>query len=221
MKNVTETRRLNLIEHIANNFAGNRAAFCRATLKNPNLINLVLSGNKDYARTIGEKLARDLEERASLPKGWLDSPRGIGDRKSVYIPMITDAIFPVVRPQESDYNFTLPMDDPRFSLRLTGTKNLVILVAKSPAMAPTIEIGDFLWSDLGVKEFSGDGLYALETLAGDIAAITVRRLQKITGTELRMSTDNKAFDPIIVKIKGKDQLTICGRVIACSKTTQL
>ena len=217
MKNVIETRRLNLIEHIANNFAGNRAAFCRATLKNPNLINLVLSSNKDYARAIGEKLARDLEERASLPKGWLDSPRGIGDRKSVFIPMITAAVLPALQPTISDYSLTLPMDDPRLGLRCTGTKNLVVLVAKDSNMAPTIEISDFLWIDIGVKEFSGDGVYSL--IADD--GVMIRRLQKISETELRVSTDNKRYDPITVKIKGKGKPEIGGRVIACCHTTQL
>ena len=217
MKNTAEVRRLNLIEYIANNHGGNRAAFCRATGKNPNLINLVLSGNKDYARSIGEKLARDIEARSSLPKGWLDSPRGIGERKSVFIPMVTDATLPAVQPPSADYSFTLPMDDPRFSLRLTGTKNLVIFTAKDSNMAPTVEVGDFLWIDLGVKDFSGDGVYALTAEDG----VMIRRLQKISETELRVSTDNKAFDSLTVKIKGKGKPDICGRVVACSKTSQL
>jgi len=217
MKNTTEIRRLNLIEYIANNFAGNRAAFCRATGKNPNLINLVLSANADYSRTIGEKLARDIEARSSLAKGWLDSPRGIGDRKSVFIPVITAAVLPSVQPPESDYSFTLPMDDPRLALRLTGTKNLVIFTAKDSNMTPTIEVGDFLWIDLGVKEFAGDGVYSL--IAED--GIVIRRLQKISETELRVSTDNKSFDPLTAKVKGKGKPEISGRVVACSHTKQL
>jgi hypothetical protein len=217
MKNTAEVRRLNLIEYIANNFAGNRAAFCRATGKNPNLINLVLSGNKDYARTIGEKLARDIEARSNLAKGWLDSPRDIGDIKSVFIPMITATTLPVVQPVGSDFSFTLPMDDPRFSLRLSGTKNLVIFTAKDSTMAPTIEVGDFLWIDLGVKEFAGDGVYSLTADYG----IVIRRLQRISATELRVFTDNKAFDPLTAKIKGKGKPDISGRVVACSKTSQL
>jgi hypothetical protein len=214
---VTETRRLNLIEHIANNFAGNRAAFSRATGKNPNLINLVLSGNKDYARDIGEKLARDIEIKSNLPRGWMDSPRGIGERNSVFIPMITSVSLPIAQPPAADYSFTLPMDDPRFSLRLTGTKNLVIFTAKDSTMSPTVEVGDFLWIDLGVKDFAGDGVYSMTTEDG----VMVRRLQKISETELRVSTDNKSYESIVVKIKGKGKPEICGRVIACSKTSQL
>jgi SOS-response transcriptional repressor LexA len=214
---VSETRRLNLIEHIANNFAGNRAAFSRATGKNPNLINLVLSSNKDYARAIGEKLARDIEIKSNLPKGWMDSPHGIGERNSVFIPMITAVSLPTAQPPGADYSFTLPMDDPRFALRLTGTKNLVIYTGKDSTMAPTIEIGDFLWIDLGVKDYAGDGVYAMTTESG----VTIRRLQKISETELRVSTDNKSYESIVAKIKGKGKPEICGRVIACSKTNQL
>jgi len=112
MKNTAEVRRLNLIEYIAKNFSGNRAAFCRATGKNPNLINLVLSGNKDYARTIGEKLARDIEARSNLAKGWLDSPRDIDDIKSVFIPMITATTLVLTLYSSTAGMFKLPIASP-------------------------------------------------------------------------------------------------------------
>lgn len=60
-----EARRVNLTDYIADRYESNRAAFCRATGKNPNLINLVLTDNADYRRNIGEKLARDIERKAA------------------------------------------------------------------------------------------------------------------------------------------------------------
>ena len=213
---VREARRLNLIEHIANTYQGNRAAFSRATGKNPNLINLVLSNNKEFARPIGEKLARDLEIKAHLPKGWLDSPRGIGERKSVFIPVVTGALLPKEQPPNADYSFTLPLDDPMLSLRLSGTANLVVYVANESTMTPTFDVGDYLWIDLGVKQYDGDGVYAIVS-----DNVKFRRIQKISDTQFRMSTDNKVYDPITYNGKDKKKPVICGRVMTCSRNMPL
>lgn len=73
MSSVYEIRRRNLIAYIEDKHQGNRAEFCRHIGKNPNLINLALTRNDEYRKNIGEKLARDIEQLAGMPDGWLDS----------------------------------------------------------------------------------------------------------------------------------------------------
>ena len=207
---VFEIRRLNLVEHIANNFQSNRAAFCRATGKNPNLINLVLSDNPEYRRNIGEKLARNIEEVSAMPKEWLDQPRGIGDRNSVFLPLVT-GLLPSAAPTRSEFSFTIPIDDPLLRLQATGTKNLVIYTVQDSSMSGSIEPGDHLIADLGVKKINGDGVYAM-MVGGNTQ---IRRVQQMPTGMVRVSCDNTLYQPFESK---PAEIKIQARILACMTT---
>jgi hypothetical protein len=218
MNNSFEVRRQNLLTLIRDSYQNNRAEFCRATGKNPNLINLVLSQNEEYRRNIGEKLARDIEQRAGIAAGWLDSPRGIGIRRVTKIPILTDAgAVPDAAPLESDYHVTLPVDDPTLALRSTGTRNLAIVIAQESCMAPTFRVGDFVWVDLGVKKIAGDGIYVIRMADGSL----FRRIQQLPTGELRVSTDDPAYAPQILKGKAANAMRVIGKAIACNNRTAL
>lgn len=209
--NIIEVRRQNLLGYIRDTYAGNRAEFCRATGKNPNLINLVLTNNPEYRRNIGEKLARDIEERTGLASGWLDSPRGIGARKVAKIPILVDSTdVPDKAPLEADYYVVLPVDDPTLALRSTGLKNLVIVTAQESGMTPTFTVGSNVWVDLGIKKPQGDGVYVLRVSG----ATQFRRIQQMPNGDLRVSQDDPAYAPQILKSKASSALKVVGKAIA-------
>ena len=209
--NIIEVRRQNLLGYIRDTYAGNRAEFCRATGKNPNLINLVLTNNPEYRRNIGEKLARDIEERTGLASGWLDSPRGIGARKVAKIPILVDSTdVPDTAPLEADYYVVLPVDDPTLALRSTGLKNLVIVTAQESGMTPTFTVGSNVWVDLGTKKPQGDGVYVLRVSG----ATQFRRIQQMPNGDLRVSQDDPAYAPQILKSKASSGLKVVGKAIA-------
>ena len=216
--NIIEVRRQNLLGYIRDTYGGNRAEFCRATGKNPNLINLVLSLNPEYQRNIGEKLARDIEGRTGLASGWLDSPRGIGARKVAKIPMLTDSTdIPEKAPLESDYYAVFPVDDPTLALRSTGLKNLIMVTAQESGMEPTFVVGSYVWVDLGIKKPQGDGIYVLR-----VGGVTqFRRIQQMPNGDLRLSQDDPAYAPQLVKNRASSGVTVVGKVIAASKRVTL
>ena len=216
--NIIEVRRQNLLGYIRDTYAGNRAEFCRATGKNPNLINLVLTNNPEYRRNIGEKLARDIEARTGLASGWLDSPRGIGARKVAKIPMLIDSTdVPDNAPLESDYHVVFPVDEPTLALRSTGLKNLIIVTAQESGMEPTFVVGSNVWVDLGIKKPQGDGIYVLR-----VGGVTqFRRIQQMPNGDLRLSQDDPAYAPQIVKNRASSGITVVGKAIAASKRITL
>ena len=207
---ISEIRRLNLVSHIAKNFEGNRAAFCRATGKNPNLINLVLTDNPDYRRNIGEKLARSIEAVAGLPVGWLDSPRGIGDRRTTSIPILFNPwLIPDKPPIKGDSMLTIPTDDPLLKFRTSATANLLIVASQENSMHPTIKVRDHVWVDLGVKAFTANGIYVVRG-ADDTTAF--KRIQQLSDSQFQLSVDDKSYEPLLLTTKTMSKTTIVGRV---------
>lgn len=89
MPDIFEVRRRNLVAYIQDKHEGNRAEFCRAIGKNPNLINLALTKNKEYRKNIGEKLARDIEQQSGMPSGWLDQHDRSPSEPTVQVPVTT------------------------------------------------------------------------------------------------------------------------------------
>lgn len=89
MSDIFQVRRRNLVAYIDEKHEGNRAEFCRAIGKNPNLINLALTKNKEYRKNIGEKLARDIEQLAGMPSGWLDQSEKSPSEPTIMVPVAT------------------------------------------------------------------------------------------------------------------------------------
>lgn len=208
---MTEIRRANLAGLIQDRFQGNRAAFCRATEKNPNLINLILSNNEDIRRNLGEKLARDIEEKMGLPDGWLDVGREGGALGEVYT-------FPVTR-----------LD----AMEASGVEKIVIgqdvaakHLDKPTAMAavracymigdemrPAISQGDILLVDTGCSEIERDGVYVI-TRGKDVF---VRRVRKSLDGTMRVAADGDPGGAMNVPI-GK--IKPAGRVVGLLRFSQ-
>ena len=203
-----EVRRKNLLNLIAAKYNANRAEFSRAVGKNSNLINLVLSTNEEFRRNIGETLARDLEERAGLPAGWLDTEQHGGPTGSV-------STFPIIRlGQETDGTEKLVLASDIVSRQLDNPTALVNIKAcfmPTAEMAPAINRGDLMFIDTGVKAVAAEGVYVLVNGKD----VFVRRVKKtLTGT-LRASADSdSSVEDLPAKIK------IAGRICGLMKFAQ-
>ena len=69
---VYKIRKRRLLEYIADNFKGNRSAFCRAVGEDGSYIARIYTDNKDQSKPFTETIARRIEVAARLPAGWLD-----------------------------------------------------------------------------------------------------------------------------------------------------
>lgn len=214
---VFEARRLNLIDHISSQFDGNRAAFCRATGKNPNLINLVLTDNAGYRRNIGEKLARDIEQRAGLQAGWLDLPRGSAPGRSRCIPLVSYSAIPDEPPIKPEHFALMPLDS-TYPIVLAGSCQLVFAVVTESSMEPTLVYGDLVYVDLEVKCIESDGLYVLRRGI----RTEVRRVQMVNSGLLRLSSDSQQFQALTGTAQQIfEGIQVVGKVVFANRAMRL
>lgn len=183
-KTVTDVRRENLEQLIAVRFDSNNAAFCRATGKHQNLINLILTKNTALRRNMGERLARDIERALSLPVGYLDVPRQSGVAGgSLYT-------FPVVRLDALDSSGMEKivigadmagrhLDSPSAMSAVRGC------YMTSDEMAPSINKDDLMFVDAGAVEFDRDGIYVIVRNKD----VFIRRVRRLLTGGIRISSD--------------------------------
>lgn len=201
---MTEIRRKNLATLIQEKFQGNRAAFCRATGRNPNLINLILSNNPEIRRNLGEKLARGIEEQMGLAEGWLDVNREGGPVGQVYT-------FPVTRLDDLDTagieKIVLGQDvAARHFDRPTAMASVRACYMVGTEMEPAISQGDIMLVDTGCQELEKDGVYVI-TRGRDVF---VRRVRKTLDGSIRISADN---DPEGVVQAQPGRFKSAGRIV--------
>jgi phage repressor protein C with HTH and peptisase S24 domain len=78
-------------------------------------------------------------------------------------------------------------------------------------------VGDHVWVDLGVKKIAGDGIYVVRMQDGSL----FRRVQQLPTGELRVSTDDPAYAPQILKGKAVTSMRVIGKAIARTHRTAL
>lgn len=209
MSSISEVRRANLRALISEKYEGNRSSFSRATKKNVNLINLVLSNNPDHRRNIGERLARDLEQAVGLPTGWLDIDRNGGSVGKVYT-------FPVVRLGDASEGLEkLVLGADVVSRHLDGPASIGAVKAcymPSDEMAPAIGKGDLMFVDTSVGAVGQDGVYVL-TRGKDVF---VRRIRKSLIGGIKISADKLAETEDVEE----DQINIAGRIVGLMRFGQ-
>jgi hypothetical protein len=217
--NVFDVRRVNLRSLIEERFEGNRAAFCRHTGKNPNLINLLLTHNKEYHRNIGEKLARDIEGRMSLQEGWLDRVAGAtATSQQLVLPVCDGALPPSGGEPEPHTAMSIPLEQAKEQWAAATTlQNLCGLVISEDAMAPTLAHGDMAIVDRGINEVGRDGIYCINR--GGRAV--VRRFQTNMNGTLTMLSDSPSYKSMEVSSKDLKSLEVFGRVVGAFRYVKL
>lgn len=178
---LAEARRLNLQKFVNEKFGGNKAAFCRASGKNANLIVLCLAPNPEIRRSIGERLAREIEQTMSLPNGWLDLDSGASFEKYLTVPI--DSIENLSQTVEkiflSERVLNRFCDNPTSMVAVRG------LYMPSNEMLPAIGQDDIMLVDSGCKEYVKDGVYVIKIGK----SIFIRRVRRLLTGDVRISAD--------------------------------
>ncbi|AXO89012.1 helix-turn-helix domain-containing protein [Pseudomonas parafulva] len=185
-------------------------------------------------RKLGEKAALTLESKIGLAAGTLTSPqqeepsnkapdnvvrlpkRLVKDKNFVLIPHLDiaasmgpgraapDMYIEVIR------DMTVHLDWLRMQgLNFSNLDNLAIITGDGDSMSGTFADGDALLVDRGITEVKTDAIYVF-TLDGDLY---IKRLQRLTGGQLRMISDNPIYPPITIDESMIDRMHIQARVL--------
>lgn len=88
--------------------------------------------------------------------------------------------------------------------------DLMILPAAGESMVPTIAPGALLMVNCSeTARQLADGIYVVR-LEGDIL---VKRLQRLPGNQVRVSSDNPAYEPYTVRVDAGVDFSVLGRVV--------
>jgi len=185
-------------------------------------------------RKLGEKAALNLELKIGLAAGTLTSPpseepstkapdnvvrlptRLAKDKNYVLIPHLDIAAsmgHGKVAPEmfiEVIRDMTVHLDWLRMQgLAFSNIDNLAIITGDGDSMYGTFADGDALLVDRGITEVRTDAIYVF-ALDGDLY---IKRLQRLTGGQLRMISDNPVYPPIIIDESMIDRMHIQARVL--------
>ncbi|MCU0092240.1 LexA family transcriptional regulator [Pseudomonas koreensis] len=185
-------------------------------------------------RKLGEKAALNLELKIGLTAGTLTSPpsqgtptatsdnvvrlpsRSAKDKNFVLIPHLDIAAsmgYGKAAPSmhvEVIRDMTVHLDWLRMQgLSFSKIDNLAIITGDGDSMSGTFADGDALLVDRGITEVKTDAIYVF-TLDGDLY---IKRLQRLTGGQLRMISDNPVYPPITIDESMIDRMHIQARVL--------
>jgi len=186
LKQVREIRRINLKALIENQYK-NQAHFIRETGINQGLISALLRGEK----TFGEVAARNIEDRAGIPPGWLDNESQTEmPEKPTFVPV------PILDVKASCGNGYANGDNVEISgtwnmpldyLKALGVSpaNAEIIIATSYSMFPTIRNGAHVLINKADRSPREGSIYAIN-LNGEMV---IKRLFR-TGIHWILRSDN-------------------------------
>lgn len=185
-------------------------------------------------RRLGEKAALNLELKIGLAAGTLTSPpmeepsiaaptnvvrlptRAAKDKNYVLIPHLDVAAsmgHGKAAPEthiEVIRDMTVHLDWLRMQgLSFSNIDNLAIITGDGDSMSGTFADGDALLVDRGITEVKTDAIYVF-TLDGDLY---IKRLQRLTGGQLRMISDNPIYPPITIDESMIERMHIQARVL--------
>jgi len=232
-----DVRKANLRKLMDQEFgAGTRGAQSRLAekLDKPqNFISRCLGpSDRPGAKTIGESMAREVEEAFGLPKYALDSPGlGVNDtidvdglpaalaqkiqsfRAVIEVPRfdIAASMGPGTEPPEMNMvveHMRLDANWVRQNLVYTSTDNLRLISGRGDSMAPTIRNGDALLVDSGVTSVESDAIYFF-LMRGQHH---VKRIQRnLDG--LTIISDNSQYREIDVPSDREGDIKILAQII--------
>lgn len=181
---------------------------------------------------MGDAMAREIEEKLGLARGWMDNPR-ISDQAHAAIhgantehfdqadqPSAGNVRFPVLElaasagpgSEPADYAAVLGHIDlaEQWARKRLGERldRIRVLPVKGDSMSPTINDGDLAFVDTSCNHFEGEGVYVLVFNR----TLLIKRLSADFATQrIQILSDNERHKPALAR---EDELTICGRVRA-------
>lgn len=174
-------------------------------------------------KSFGEDVARDIEEKACLPRHWMDTPQTSLTLKSATTEVRADGH--VIRQYDTGgamggglvlhdqpgliHSWNVSQEWLRLNVKhYTSPKNLCIVTGFGDSMRPVFNPGDPLLVDVGVTKVDFDGMYFFRV--GEEGFI--KRLQRVPGEGLRVISANKDnYEPWTIKPDMDFQ--VLGRVI--------
>lgn len=110
----------------------------------------------------------------------------------------------------------------RREVHFTAPQNLRIITGYGDSMQPTFTDGDPLLVDTGVTEIKLDAVYVLEKENGTPQPdVYIKRLQRRPDGALLMISDNKNYEPYVIRDAERMQFKICGRVLLAWNSRRL
>lgn len=92
---------------------------------------------------------------------------------------------------------------------VSSTLNLAVISAFGNSMAPTFNDGDILLVDRGVSRLDLDTVYVLAF--ND--ELYIKRIQRMPDKSVRIISDNRAYDPIVVPAAERESVKVLGKVV--------
>jgi phage repressor protein C with HTH and peptisase S24 domain len=226
-------RRKNLRTLIAKEARGSVAAFGRMYDIDESRLSQLLSDTYRSGNNFGEKAARGLEQKIGLPLlqlDALDAPVPSHPNLSIgpMLPRSTQinadgayeiAIYDVAAsmgnglsmPEHSDVieRMTVSADWLKSHVKFSRADNLALITAYGDSMEGTFSDGDMLLVDRGVGEIKIDAVYVLALNE----ELYIKRLQRRPDGAILMISDNKRYDPYVIKNGERDKFHVLGRVL--------
>ena len=182
--------------------------------KEKSYLSQLISGKASF----GEKAARRLEKDYGMGVKYLDRTTG----PSIEMVDCDHVMFELLDVQAAAGNGITIKEFPQVLHRVNvlepwarqnlggDLSRIKLITANGTSMQGTIENGDVLFVDTSVRQFDGDGIYAV--VRGD--QIQVKRLQLLHGNKLAVISDNKDHVPETLTANEANEVVICGRVLA-------
>jgi hypothetical protein len=206
-----EIRKANVALILSDRFFNHKANMAKAAGLHRNTISLLLTGNEDCGRNLGELLARKMERGLLLPSGWLDSPHDTLETSSAYTIKAVDIdarLRDVLRTCEIPC-YCVPDGWTDALPHLTARENLYIATLVTDDVSPDMRPGSWVMVDGEAKAWNGPGYYLLSR---DKSTFLRHITRKVSG-EFWVSGGPKASrdGETLATLKG---LKVLGRVVA-------
>lgn len=193
---MTQQNRLNFILRKIEEL-GSQAALARLLNRKPQQITKWIK----QEQVIGEKIVRDIEERLSLPRGYLDRDANCNDESTeltVYLPSLQDEI---------NRKYALDMQ----ILESTGCQpeNLKIMRVFDLSMSPTLAVGIFVLVDISQNEPQEGGIFVIRNKVTN-GVIVCRMIKNFETNNWILRPDNLQFEKYIYNPETQE---ILGRLV--------
>ena len=189
--------------------------------RNDATLNQIINRAKDFKtgtpKTMGDRIARDLEEKLSLGYGWMDTDHSkVPDAGSNLLVLnklnIEAGCNPTGGNDGEDCAIVerIEVTPEWYKQNISGyrLRGHDLITARGDSMEPTINSGDIVVVDTHDHDISQEGIFCINYGAG----VMLKRIQMLPfGVEF--ISDNKLYNPFVLKGQEVESINIIGRVV--------